>query len=364
LFSPCFSAKFFSLFRSSPFGFTLVELLVVIAIIGVLIALLLPAVQAAREAARRMQCSNHLKQVGLAVHNFHDTQNGITPACVYDRATFWVLLLPYIEQPALYELLSSSGGGNIGGLSITKTWWDGLDTSIQEQLGSVSAYRCPTRRGNGNQLTTAIVPTAGDNAMSGPAADYAVPILLAGYSQWWSYSTGVSSGGTYQDPANYFGPIRVVKFMSANANGQPLNSGDAMKTWIPRDDMAWWSDGISNQIIAGEKHIPQNRFGKCGAGVDSADCPYIAPWGRAKDSPARGWQYGSPRFITRGSNEYTGDAEWGNSAGYTYAFGSWHTGICHFLTGDGSVKSLSVTTPASMLECLIHVSDGKMVSLP
>src|SRR5688500_17646541 len=90
-------------------AFTLVELLVVIAIIGVLVALLLPAVQAAREAARRSQCSNNLKQLGLAAHNFHDTQNklpssirpgGLTTA---PRIAGLTLLLPFIEQKNAYD---------------------------------------------------------------------------------------------------------------------------------------------------------------------------------------------------------------------------------------------------------------------
>lgn len=95
-------------------GFTLVELLVVIAIIGVLIALLLPAVQAAREAARRMQCTNKLKQIGIAVHNYHDTSNSFLPAGGYRyivsstkaiRVSGFVAMLPFVEQPALFETI-------------------------------------------------------------------------------------------------------------------------------------------------------------------------------------------------------------------------------------------------------------------
>ena len=99
-------------------GFTLIELLVVIAIIAVLIALLLPAVQQAREAARRTQCKNNLKQLGLALHNYHDVYNVLPSACTWDcgsgscsgrRWSGFVGMLPYFEQGPLYQQIASGG---------------------------------------------------------------------------------------------------------------------------------------------------------------------------------------------------------------------------------------------------------------
>src|SRR5581483_9115312 len=90
--------------RTHRRAFTLVELLVVIAIIGVLVALLLPAVQVAREAARRMRCQNNLKQIGLACHNFHDVNGEMPKAFSPTTGLSWhVYILPYIEQQTLFN---------------------------------------------------------------------------------------------------------------------------------------------------------------------------------------------------------------------------------------------------------------------
>jgi len=130
-------------------AFTLVELLVVIAIIGVLVALLLPAVQSAREAARRMQCANNLKQIGLAFHNYESTFKVLPPETMCVGAgthgpTAFVHILPQIEQSALYDRLASVGfGANV-------SYWMGSSNANTPKIRAaldgyiIKGYRCPS----------------------------------------------------------------------------------------------------------------------------------------------------------------------------------------------------------------------------
>lgn len=128
-------------------GFTLIELLVVIAIIATLVAILLPAVQQAREAARRSTCKNNLKQFGIALHNYHDVHSTFPPAVIFDtsKTTSWwdytgvawgALVLPYIEQPALYDRIN---------FNVQQPGEDAANTSVR--TADIPIFRCPTDPG-------------------------------------------------------------------------------------------------------------------------------------------------------------------------------------------------------------------------
>ncbi len=135
-------------------GFTLVELLVVIAIIGILIALLLPAVQAAREAARRSACGNNMKQLGLAIHNYHDTYNAMpylsvqaavtgTQASTHEFVSGLVGLLPFVEQSALYDQITHTT--TIGGVTYPPYQsYFSRTTKYLPWLAMIPSYLCPS----------------------------------------------------------------------------------------------------------------------------------------------------------------------------------------------------------------------------
>ncbi|MDR1923874.1 MAG: DUF1559 domain-containing protein [Planctomycetaceae bacterium] len=344
-------------------GFTLVELLVVIAIIGVLIAILLPAVQAAREAARRMTCTNNLKQMGLAVHNFSDSRHGLPPLIlVHKRMSLFPLLFPYMEQVALYDKIcslpdASGATGDTHVFSGGALWWDNVTDADKRQIGSVKTFFCPTRG------RTAPAYLRGGN-YAGPQHDYAAVYRQDSGDTWYGEALG-NANHPNEKGINHSSPFRLAE---TDANGCAA-CGDfccgyadathfsTMTTWSPRDTFAWWSDGTSNQLLIGEKHYPQNRPIKHEG--NGGDFSYLTayPWHNGGHSIVRLLANGSHTFIARGQ-EYQGLQD----EGFLH-FGSPHVGICNFLIGDGSVHGLSAATSSEILFGLGSVRDGKPVSL-
>jgi len=305
-------------------GFTLIELLVVIAIIAILIALLLPAVQQAREAARRTQCKNNLKQIGLAMHNYHDAFNifpsgvllyGTLPNPVTDATTLpddagfgWgAQLLPYLDQANLFNTLG------VTTQSLHTILLDPTQRTGPVQ-SSLSVYKCPS-----------------DNA---PDLNTLRPFFVTQYG----------GSGTTDSPTGWFGATsnyaanmgtRVVTFTTAIVDGtDPYGlfwaaSGTSLVSI---------TDGTSNTILVGERAWPNAA----------------AVWiGTRRPNGNGRWAVGQVFGISETPQNYlnitpdltvpaTANSDWGGNYGLTdRAYSSYHVGGSQYVFADGSVHFLS-----------------------
>ena len=281
-------------------AFTLVELLVVIAIIGVLVALLLPAVQSAREAARRVQCQNNLRQIGLALHGYNDVHGRLPylrSGGGQNRHTWALLMLPYMEQTAIYQAYSTP----LTGVSQT----DGMNNHtatdpqiISARSAQVKVFYCPTRR-----ATRALSPITTGSTVTGLPSDYAANMGDTGTAP----TTGV--------------------FPAVNANHV-----------LAGVRLAEITDGLSNTVFIGEKHIVNKMI---------------------NDYAQDGMIYSASENLTynRRGNSSTPLAN-GPQTAINSQFGSWHPGGCQFVFGDDSVRSLSPALPGATLGLYLNKDDG------
>jgi prepilin-type N-terminal cleavage/methylation domain-containing protein/prepilin-type processing-associated H-X9-DG protein len=315
-------------------GFTLVEMLVVIAIIGLLIGLLLPAVQRVREAANRTACTNNLKQIGLALHQYEVNVGCLPPSRLLNLVgapdlyelweylnpnddepdgdeqlggpTWAVYIMPYLEQDNLYRL------------------WD-MQRMYYEQLPAaretpVALYFCPSRR---DRNTAPGLSVSGDQLglnrqYPGALGDYACCVGPSGSD---IYSDSAPTSKVF--PQNYL-PSGAFR-LGQNGRGVGLNE---------------ITDGLSNTFLIGEKHVPLGQFGQ-----GPLDCSLYNGDNYLCSARSAGFFFPLAQSIR--------DPQW--------KFGSYHPGVCQFLFADGSVHSLATSVNPLTLQYLADIHDGQVI---
>jgi prepilin-type N-terminal cleavage/methylation domain-containing protein len=332
-------------------AFTLVELLVVIAIIGILVALLLPAVQAARESARRLQCSNNLKQLALALHNYHDEfrvfpinysqsaqgaggSNGNSGDNASRQCSWMALILPYSEQSSLYDSIDWNAGlKNASGQPTS-------NVAIAQK--AIPAFQCPSDGNGGNN------GRYGNREWLGRW-----PVATFGEYGGTNYKGCCGSDwnwGIYSNP------------MGGTPNG--LDGGNGMfvrdenvRSANPKDlrKMSSVTDGLANTFAIGEA-LPDLCSHTFWYGMNATEATTAVPL----NSYLRVYRNTNPR------SSYYGNAttfapfwDWNNN----YSYASQHPGGGQFALGDGSVRFVSETVSLSVYRAMGTMNGGEIVTL-
>ncbi len=326
-------------------GFTLIELLVVIAIIAILVALLLPAVQQAREAARRSSCKNNLKQIGLGLHNYHDTHN-VFPASVFSpgasggspiktNTTGWIMLLPYVEQGALYDQYNFNhatgiynGAGNCPDSTLYPVTGGtprlaGTDAGILANVtlgGSIiPVYYCPSDPGQRLHTSACHSDSTMSPRPSVARSSYEFSVTSSHASTQWS-AESTSSRAMFG--ANSRSQMRDIVDGTSNAIAVAESTLELEQhNWKTWSSSGWFTTGAHLQSFL--RPLNERR------------CCSWSNFGTASTSPAK---------LSDG--------------GFS---GSMHAGGLHILMGDGSVRFLSDTVDFSIRRDLSSISDGRVV---
>ena len=263
--------------RPRPSGFTLIELLVVIAIIGVLVSLLLPAVQQAREAARQTQCRNNLKQMGLAFHNYHDAHQTFPPAYLADYASpaadpatldgppgfaWGLLLLPYLDQAPLYNAFNTN----------LPAWHASNATPART---TVPVFLCPSATGNDGPF--AIRDQAGDPHSSGAVFGRSNYVANVGQEEPWGQTIGswhaVADGPLYRNSR-----IRAADVSDGLSNTVFVGEHSSVlsaKTWVGVVPGAWVHPTQRFKDLVGTQPDAAATLVQCHSGPAAAELHVI-----------------------------------------------------------------------------------------
>jgi len=335
--------------RTRHCGFTLIELLVVIAIIAILIALLLPAVQQAREAARRTQCRNNLKQIGLALHNYHDVYKLFPPgqtgcqlwvtSCPEGQCANWgwaAHILPMLDQAPLFNAIV-----------ITQPLNFSVNTPaiLQQMQQPLTAFRCPSDTGpptNTEQRVPSNNPASNTDCTNPGCQPLAVSNYVAANHSWI-----LNRGDNVTDPVTG----AVDWWNGTFGRNQQLGSGTGARA-KPQIAVGDIQDGTSNTVAIGErayflKSVTQGAGVVFGANGDTAN---HNKQGLIYNHGAGAWKI----------NDTCTDCRRG--------FSSMHVGGAHFLMNDGAVKFISENIDHlndqainSTYERIIAIKDGQAV---